>query len=369
MNLEIPNGLGDILRDFTVAVLRERPDNIYDFAVEYFTKVRDNRRPHPIPMYIIVEDDKEAGEPDKINFKPKTQKGNRYARRQSVSAERYDPEEDDSDDERVVHPKSDEQRERLTEALNGILLFRSLDSEQMQDVLDAMFEKNVNPGETVIVQGDDGDNFYVIDNGIFDVLVVSNGQNRQIHTFENKGSFGELALMYNMPRSATVVASTKGSLWAMTRKSFRQIVLKSAFRKRKTYEELLEHVTILKSLDSYERMNLADALVSKTYRDGAVIIRQGEEADGMYFTEKGMIRVTIGKPGEPEEEVGRYSKGKYFGELALIENKPRSANVYAQGTVSVAFLERDSFERLLGPCLDIMKRNSELYKQYTELAK
>ena len=366
MSLEIPDGLGDLLRDFTVAVLRDRPEDIYDFAVGYFTKVRENRRPKAVPMYVIVDSDDEAGEPDREIFKPKSQKLNRYGRRQSVSAERYDPEADDSDEERTVHAKTDEQRQRLTEAVIGILLFRALEPEQMQDVLDAMFETVVNPGDYVITQGDDGDNFYVIDSGKYDVLVNINGEEKKVHTFEEKGSFGELALLYNMPRSASVVAKTHGSLWAMDRNSFRRIVLKSAFKKRKMYEELLENVPLLKSLDQYERSNLADALMSKTFKNDECIIRQGDEADGMFFLEKGVIRVTIINPDGVEEELGEHSKGKYFGELALIEQQPRSANVYAKGDVKVAFLERESFERLLGPCLDIMKRNTEFYRQYTE---
>lgn len=84
-------------------------------------------------------------------------------RRKSVFAETYDPEEDEDDDGiKPVHPKSDEQRQQLSDAVKNILLFRALDKEQMQDVLDAMFERKVKKDELVIKQGDDGDNFYVI---------------------------------------------------------------------------------------------------------------------------------------------------------------------------------------------------------------
>lgn len=83
-------------------------------------------------------------------------------RRKSVFAETYNPEEDEDDGPKVVFPKSDEQRQSLTEAVRNILLFRALDKEQMQDVLDAMFEKKVSAGDYIIKQGDDGDNFYVI---------------------------------------------------------------------------------------------------------------------------------------------------------------------------------------------------------------
>lgn len=69
-----------------------------------------------------------------------------------------------------------------------------------------------------------------------------------VHTYEGSGSFGELALMYNMPRAASVRAQTPGALWAMDRHTFRRILLKSAFKKRKLYEELLDKVPILKAL-------------------------------------------------------------------------------------------------------------------------
>jgi len=363
MNLEIPDGLGDLLRDFTVAVLKERPGDLYDFAVDYFTKTRDARKPKEVPMYIIVEDDDEAGEPEKTAFKPRSSSG-RYARRQSVSAERYNPEEDDDDDDVVIYPKTDEQRERLKTTVSGILLFRSLEPEQMSEVIDAMFQKCVEPGQTVITQGDDGDNFYVIDSGVYDVLVDVKGEEKKVHQFDNRGSFGELALMYNMPRSATVRAVTDGRLWAMDRNSFRRIVLKSAFKKRKKYEDFLESVTMLQSLDRYERMTLADALSPKVFQDGEPIIRQGDDADGIYFVEEGQIRVSISGPDGSEQDLGLREHSTYFGELALIEDKPRTANVYAVGRVKVAFLDRECFERLMGSCLEIMKRNSQFYTMF-----
>ncbi|KFW08722.1 cAMP-dependent protein kinase type II-alpha regulatory subunit, partial [Eurypyga helias] len=64
---------------------------------------------------------------------------------------------------KVVHPKTDEQRCRLQEACKDILLFKNLDQEQLSQVLDAMFERKVEPQEHVIDQGDDGDNFYVVE--------------------------------------------------------------------------------------------------------------------------------------------------------------------------------------------------------------
>lgn len=47
------------------------------------------------------------------------------------------------------------------------------------------------------------------------------------------------------------------------------------------------------NLQSYERLNLADALIPKTYEDGDLIIKQGDAADGMYFVEAGTVKITI----------------------------------------------------------------------------
>jgi cAMP-dependent protein kinase regulator len=134
--------------------------------------------------------------------------------------------------------------------------------------------------------------------------------------------------------------------------------------KRKTYEALLEKVDMLQSLESYERMNLCDALTPKRCSDGELIIKEGDEADGMYFIEEGTVRVTkANEDGGEEREISRLTKNGYFGELALITHKPRAANVYAVGEVKVAFLDVHAFERLLGPVMDIMKRNFDHYEE------
>jgi len=290
-------------------------------------------------------------------------------RRKSVFAEAYNPEEDEGTEEaKVVHPKTDEQRHRLAEAVKSCLLFRALDNEQLREVLDAMFERRAEPGETIITQDADGDNYYVVEDGVYAVLVKQeNGVPKQVMTYDNKGSFGELALLYNMPRAATVQAKTSGSLWAMDRQTFRKIVLRNAYQKRKMYESFLLQVPLLHTLDDYERMNIADALMTQTYANGDTVIKQGDPASGMYFVEAG--KVTVIKRGENGEEkkVNEINQGGYFGELGLMNHAPRAASIVADGAVRVAFLDVSAFERLLGPCMEILKNRTTEYEE--QLAK
>ncbi|XP_037035853.1 cAMP-dependent protein kinase type II regulatory subunit isoform X1 [Bradysia coprophila] len=347
--IQVPDSLRDVLLEFSIAYLLEQPGDVVDYAVEFFSKLQDSRKT------TMVHADEVPSPDESIMSVDEEPLVNRFAtRRKSVFAETYDPENDADEDEGAVaiFPKSDEQRSRLIESVRNILLFRSLDKEQMNQVLDAMFERKVTVDETVIRQGDDGDNFYVIESGTYKAYVGEN----HIHTYNNSGSFGELALLYNMPRAATIKAETVGQLWAMDRQTFRRILLKSAFRKRKMYESLLDTVPMLKTLQSYERLNLADALAPKSFKANERIIKQGDAADGMYFIEDGTVSIRLDQD-DGEVEISRLSKGAYFGELALVTHRPRAASAYAVENVKVAFLDVDAFERLLGPCMDIMKRN------------
>lgn len=172
--------------------------------------------------------------------------------------------------------------------------------------------------------------------GIFHVFVGESEERKHIHTYENSGSFGELALLYNMPRAATVEAVTDGSVWAMDRQTFRRILLKSAFKKRKMYEALIESVPMLKALQPYERMNLADALVPRTFAAGELIIKQGDAADGMYFVEQGEVKISVLDEDGREVEINRITKGGYFGELALVTHRPRAASAFASDFVKLA---------------------------------
>uniref|UniRef100_A0A3P9IXI5 cAMP-dependent protein kinase type II-alpha regulatory subunit n=1 Tax=Oryzias latipes TaxID=8090 RepID=A0A3P9IXI5_ORYLA len=200
------------------------------------------------------------------------------------------------------------------------------------EVLDAMFEVLVKPEEHIIDQGDDGDNFYVIEKGVFDIYVQKDGLNVCVGKYNNKGSFGELALMYNTPRAATIIAKQDGALWALLS----------------------------------ERMKIVDVLGVRTFSDGERIITQGDKADCFFIVESGEVKIMIkskaGQPDGVEVEVARCSRGQYFGELALVTNKPRAATAYAVGDTKCLVIDIQAFERLLGPCMDIMKRNISQYK-------
>ncbi|XP_046731372.1 protein kinase, cAMP-dependent, regulatory, type II, alpha, B [Silurus meridionalis] len=450
MSVSVPAGLPELLKGFTVEVLKQKPENLLDFAVVYFSDLRDEREEKTSAMIKSrttlrtgeqsggddhghrvmaegnpVEEEEKEDFLDDFTFKPPPT--NKHCRRVAVCAESYNPDKDVNDDDdddselKVFYPKTYEQRYRLQEACRDILLFKTLDKEQFSEVLDAMFEVLVKPNEHIIEQGDDGDNFYIIERGVYDIVVEKHGVRRCVGKYDNKGCFGELALMYNTPRAATIIAIQLGALWALDRETFHRLIVKSNAKKKKTYEAFIECVPLLKSLEVSERMKMVDVLGAKTFKDGDQIIKQGDEANCFYIVESGVVRIMIrrnAKSGHSEEEVdemvnekvkvevdemvnekvevevnekveeevdemvnekvevdemvnenveevevSRCVRGQYFGELALVTKRPRAASVYAVGDTKCLVIDIQAFERLLGPCKEILKRNIALYKE------
>ena len=71
----------------------------------------------------------------------------------------------------------------------------------------------------------------------------------------------------------------------MDRITFRQVLMDTTAHKRQRYESFLEKVSLLSSLDKYERAKIADALIDRTFEDGEFVIRQGDRGDYFYIIE------------------------------------------------------------------------------------
>lgn len=313
------------------------------------------------PMECDTDDEMSVEEEEALKkYQSRTGRG-----RKSVAGERYNPEEDDDDEPIKVVPKTDDQRNRLQVVSKKVMLLNRLDEDQLTNVLDAMEERQVTSGEVVIQQGDDGDNFYVIDSGNFDIYIDSEKGPQMVGSYDGSGFFGELALMYNMPRAATIKARSDGILWSLDRKTFRQIIIKANANKRKQFEEFLKSLSVLENIADHERSKIADVMESQKFKDGEVILRQGDVIDSasfVYFLMSGTCSISVTIDGS-EKVVKEISSGACFGEVALITKEPRNATITASSNVVAGVLDVNAFERLLGPCKNIMARNIDKYAE------
>lgn len=367
-----------ILRESIINLLLHRPENPISYLSQYFSKLeRDGQQQYEAPASntarsttslndtnnttaINNNDSSNANESNNIG----QQKQQPRSRRGAVSAETYS-EDDAANYVKKVVPKDYKTTAALSKAIEKNVLFSHLDENEKSDIFDAMFPVVHKSGESIINQGDEGDNFYVIDEGEVDVYV----NNNLVTSISDSGAFGELALIYGTPRAATVKAKTDVKLWAIDRDTYRRILMGSTIRKRKMYEEFLGKVSILDSLDKWERLTIADALVPISFPDGHTVVEQGHAGEDFYIIEEGKAIVLQQKnENEPQVEVKQLGPGDYFGEIALLFNRPRAATVKACGTLKCVKLDRARFERLLGNLADILKRNIEHYNSLISLS-
>lgn len=168
-------------------------------------------------------------------------------------------------------------------------MFSGLDEKEKQIVVNAMAEKNTQPSEVVIREGDEGDSLYVVGSGTLSCTKVFKGQTQPTHLrkYQPGEAFGELALLYNAPRAATITSDGESVLYALDRQTFNHIVKDAAIRKREKYETFLKKVPLLETMEDYERSQVSEAFKDIKYNDGDVIIKEGEEGKDLYFLVSG----------------------------------------------------------------------------------
>lgn len=391
----IKEKLRPILENIVLQLVIERPENPVNYMINYLQKLgkfnsngitqdekqelerlrkeikkyRDLEETHEMSLINdkSMSEDEEDEIDDHIENKVISAKARMTRQREAVSAEvfgTYNPKE--AFIPKVIK-KSDSQIQRIKARVLQSFLFAALDSKDLKIIIDSMEEKIFKAGSKVIEQGDNGDCLFVVESGELDCFktFIKGDEPKKVKSYSSGDSFGELSLLYNCPRAATVIASTDSICWTVDRSTFNNIVKEAAQKKRQQYENFLKTVEILKAVDSYELSQIADALKSCNYAPNEYIIREGELGDVFYIIVEGnaIVTKTI-EPGKPAQQVNEYKQGDYFGELALIRGDPRAANVVATTNLKAISLDRNSFKRLLGPIEDILQRNSAQYTKY-----
>ncbi|XP_022961292.1 protein phosphatase 2C and cyclic nucleotide-binding/kinase domain-containing protein-like isoform X1 [Cucurbita moschata] len=274
-----------------------------------------------------------------------------------------------------AHRKSWEEEAHIERALHDHFLFRKLTDSQCQVLLDCMQRVEVIPGQIVVEQGGEGDCFYVVGSGEFEVLATqeeSHGDVPRIlqhYTAEKLSSFGELALMYNKPLQASVRAVTSGTLWALKREDFRGILI-SEFSNLSSLKSL-RSVDLLSKLTILQLSRIADCLSEVTFADGQLIVDGTEGGScALHIIQKGRVRITFDAElmsssnvysfnyaSQEEDDAARSGneivaikkEGSYFGEWGLLGEHVGFLQAVAVGDVVCSILTKEKFESVVGP--------------------
>jgi len=185
------------------------------------------------------------------------------------------------------------------------------------------------------------------------VLLKQKGED-PVHRYMGGGSFGELALMYAVPRASTVRCAVAGSLWSLDRKTFRHAIMSHNKLEVDQTARFLKAVEVLSPLTDEQRAKLAAALEELHFEDGATLWDVGERADWLCLIREGTV-VSTSSYREPLS----FKVGSFFGTQALKgdPNTKRIAKVVASGSVKAFKLTRQAVNELFGDLSTLIKKN------------
>ena len=287
----IKTKLDPILKPFVNQVLLDQPSEIYSYFLSFLqshptVKISDSEKEElkslkSAALHIENSSEEASSEDDEDDYiedlLPKAT-SKQLKQRSSVSAEAFGVWNKKSDFQPRIIQKTVEQETIIKSRLSKSFMFEALDENEKEIVVKAMEEKRFSPDEFVINQGDDGNELFVVESGKLECSKIF-GAGEMPRFLKNYGpgeAFGELSLLYNTPRAASIKALTPVVCWVLDRDCFNHIVKDSAMKKREKYEKILEKVEILSFIEPYEKLQIADALKSVSFPSGEYVIRQGD---------------------------------------------------------------------------------------------
>ncbi|KAJ6645894.1 cGMP-dependent protein kinase, isozyme 1 [Pseudolycoriella hygida] len=246
-------------------------------------------------------------------------------------------------------------KQQIKDAIMDNDFLKHIDSSQVRELVEAMYRRDVVKGEYVIREGEGGAHLFVAAEGEFEVIK----DGKILGKMGPGKAFGELAILYNCTRTASVKVLCDSRVWVLDRRVFQQIMMRTGMQKIEENVNFLRSVPLLKNLSDNLLAKIADVLEVEFYPAGAYIIRQGASGDTFFLISQGMVKVTQRIPGnQVEEEIRSLGRGDYFGEQALIKEDKRTANIVAMAPgVECLTLDRESFTQLIGDLCELRQKD------------
>ncbi|XP_034536959.1 cGMP-dependent protein kinase 2 [Notolabrus celidotus] len=223
---------------------------------------------------------------------------------------------------------------------------KKLEAQHMREMVDCMYEKVYSEGQLVIQEGEPGNYLYVLADGLLEV--IQNG--KLLGEMRPGTAFGELAILYNCKRTATVKSVSQSHIWALDRQTFQTIMMRTTQARHEEYFSFLCSVPLLRGLPEEKLARIVDCLEVDSFEKGEYIIREGEEGNTFFIIAHGEVIVTQSTEGFAEpQEIKTLGVGDYFGEKALISEDVRSANIICnESDTHCLVVDRDNFNQMVG---------------------
>ncbi|MCC7381886.1 MAG: cyclic nucleotide-binding domain-containing protein [Deltaproteobacteria bacterium] len=244
----------------------------------------------------------------------------------------------------------------VTEAVAPpVPLFSEIERSAFVPLVRAMTHRRVSPGEVIVREGEPGASLFVVVHG--DLRVTRDrGDEPQLLARLGGGSlFGEMALLTDQPRTASVVAETACELFEIGRDHVEKVVAAHPafgqelidFAKRRMLRNVLETSPLFRPLEERERLETLRSFSARVVPESTTLIIEGSIPTGLFVVAAGEVRITKIDPGGDPLVMAELHDGDVFGEISLLEDGLTTATATATRKTVVLYLARERFLQII----------------------
>lgn len=182
-------------------------------------------------------------------------------------------------------------------------------------------------GCDIITEGGMGEQLFIVEKGVCDVIKTIGGKQTVVLQLKKGAYFGEIAVMYDVPRTATVRAATEVSILSIDRTDLVSTIGKDKLDRMRHVArvQLFETIPLLRNLPLLQKRRIADLLKPEIWDRGQVILSNAKRTRRLYILEQGQCQLsttpaTSARKADPEETY--LSPGQYFGQAGFLYDQP-----------------------------------------------
>lgn len=213
-------------------------------------------------------------------------------KRIAISAETSDKKTDVDLNSVSKTTKSPESRKLITNAFQRNKFLKHLEDTQVHEIVMYMFTKSYKSGDYIIKEGESGNALFVINKG---TLQVHQGDKNLGGPMQPGVLFGELAILYDCTRTASVKALEDVEVWTIERQVFQSLMKNTGNQRRDEHYHFLKSAPIFKGLDTEKLYKITEVCEEETFEEGEYIIREGERGDSFFIIKEGTCFINIMK--------------------------------------------------------------------------
>jgi CRP-like cAMP-binding protein len=251
-------------------------------------------------------------------------------------------------------------------------LFSQLPKELFVALLEVLEVRRVPGGESIITEGERGNSMFLLVQGTVRVVhTPENGAPRTLAELSDGSIFGEMGLVSDAPRVASVVATRDCTLLEVTRDMLARLgerfpVLEQVvqqFYKDRLLDNLLKSNPLFQPIPADKKRAIAERFQSRGVEPGTVLLQQGQRSHALHLLLRGRCSVVHQAPEGGERPYPDMTEGAIFGEISLLLDLRVTATVRAATSCLLLVLDQEAVKELVLPYPEVRRTLTQLSRE------